>query len=104
MIIPTRIAARLERMASGCLQWTGPTNEKGYGIVSWHGQRRRVHRVLFELAHGRAPRTGLELLHACDNRRCANPEHLTEGTTRENVQDRHQKGRTRGCCANRRAA
>jgi hypothetical protein len=99
MNIPPRIAARLVRdTRTGCLIWTGPTNEWGYGIVWWKGRRDRVHRVIFELAYGRPPRPGFETLHSCDNRLCAEYTHLSEGTKKDNAQDRHRKGRTRGCC------
>jgi hypothetical protein len=105
--VPARIARRLVRdKRTGCLLWTGPVNEKGYGIVWWRGRRARVHRVLFELAQGRPPRRGLELMHSCDvlrddYRRCAEPSHVREATTKENAQDRQRKGRTRGCCGPR---
>ncbi len=100
MIIPARIAERLVRNPrTGCLLWQGAVNEKGYGVVWWRNHRRRVHRVMFELAHGRPPRKGLEVMHSCDNPACAEPSHLSEGTTTDNAQDRQRKGRTRGCCA-----
>jgi hypothetical protein len=110
LIIPARIASRLVRdKRTGCLLWTGAVNEKGYGIVWWEGRRARVHRVLFQLTTGRHPRRDRELMHSCDvlrddYRRCCEPSHVREGTRRQNARDRHAKGRTRGCCDQRRNA
>lgn len=34
------------------------------------------------------------IMHTCDNRKCCNPDHLILGTTSENNQDCHDKGRS----------
>ncbi len=94
--IPERIGQRLHRAPSGCLLWTGATNERGFGVVWFEGKRRKIHRVLWKLRTGKWPRSDREILHACDVRRCQEETHHRQGTTRQNARDRHAKGRTRG--------
>lgn len=102
--LPDRIRDQIvPEPMTGCWLWMGATNERGYGVVWWKGKRRKVHRVVFELVHGRKPRRDRELLHRCDTRACCcitrdGATHLREGTTRQNARDRQKKGRTRGCC------
>lgn len=75
-----------------CWQWTGPTNWGGYGII-YHERRTQVaHRVMWKIIHGPIP-PGIQVLHRCDNPACINPSHLWLGSNRDNVSDRHAKGR-----------
>lgn len=75
----------------------GGTNQDGYGQFRYSPadgskpRTLRAHRVAFFLTHGRWPTP--ETLHRCDNPRCVNPAHLTEGTHAENMRDRSRKGR-----------
>jgi len=38
-------------------------------------------------------------MHACDNRMCVNPDHLSEGTQKRNLNDAIARGRNRPRCA-----
>lgn len=88
--------ARLKESAAGCLEWTGPVDPgNGYGQVGYKGKTWRTHRLAYTLAHGPIPQ-GAHVLHACDNRRCCNPEHLRLGTHEENMRDIVQRGRRKG--------
>jgi hypothetical protein len=54
-----------------------------------------VHRISFEEHAGRKP-VGI-VRHTCDNRACYNPDHLIEGTKKQNsedmvLRDRHVRG------------
>jgi len=52
---------------------------------------RRINRLALERKLGRPIRPGLFSLHSCDNAICVNPDHLREGTQKENQQDRAQR-------------
>lgn len=75
---------RVEK-TDGCWNWTGPLNEKGYGILADEGKHTvRAHRFAFELLVGPIPE-GLHLDHKCKNKRCVRPDHLEPVTLQENT-------------------
>lgn len=81
--------------SNGCWLWTGRCDEKGYGRVGFGGRANiGAHRVAWELTQGPVP-LGLCVLHRCDTPSCCNPDHLFLGTNRDNVIDRHLKGRSK---------
>lgn len=81
--------------ATGCWNWTGCVNEKGYGVVGVPGERRttKAHRLAYAVLVG-AP-GDLCVLHRCDNPRCCNPGHLFLGDRATNNRDMLSKGRHR---------
>ena len=81
----------LEPQESGCIHWTGPRNDKGYGVIHVAGRKQSAHRYSYELQKG--PLGGLNALHSCDNPRCVNIKHLRPGTQLENMQDAKARGR-----------
>lgn len=79
--------------ATGCWEWQGANDSRGYGKFWLWGRSRRSIRVSFWLWKGRWPRKHMVMLHACDNRPCVNPAHLREGLQKTNVADMWAKGR-----------
>lgn len=74
-----------------CWEWQGPLQCKGYGQLSVLGKSWRAHRYAMFLTHGSIPADKV-VMHACDNRRCCNPNHLSLGTQLENIADQDRKG------------
>jgi len=73
----------------------GPNQDHGYRDMMLAGWHTTMHRIAFALANGYIPE--LSVLHSCDNRCCANPNHLYEGTQLENIRDMIAKGRAGDC-------
>lgn len=89
-------------MSGDCWIWTGVHDRHGYGRfgLSSKSEFRDESGMTQVGAHqfARAMDTGkwpeLQTLHTCDVRNCVNPEHLYEGTVKDNVRDKVVRGRT----------
>ena len=77
---------------TGCIEWTGYKNKKGYGVIKIKNKVHLAHRVAWELANGPIP-DALLVLHKCDNPSCINPAHLFTGSNADNMADMVKKGR-----------
>lgn len=78
---------------TGCWEWQGYRDRKGYGTVRFRGTNWRAHRVAAVLFSGFDPSSGLQVMHKCDNECCVNPAHLVPGTNADNQRDKALKGR-----------
>ena len=90
----SRFWIRVALVDGGCWEWRGTTDPDGYGILHRGKRKVRAHRISWQMANGPIP-AGLSVLHRCDRRSCVNPAHLFLGRQRDNMADRHRKGRTK---------
>mgnify|MGYP003435256035 FL=1 len=74
-----------------CWEWQGHL-DWGYGRMHYKGKHYRAHRLAWFMTYGEMPT--LSILHSCDNKKCVNPNHLREGTHKENMQDKVDRNRT----------
>jgi len=94
-----RFDAMFKVSETGCWEWQGSLDKDGYGLF-WDGEKQknaRAHRFAYERLHG--PLGNLQACHRCDNPACVRPEHLFEGTNKDNMDDKAEKGRTLGFAA-----
>jgi hypothetical protein len=81
-----------------CWVWMGSVGgSMGYGVFWYQGKNRRAHVVSWAFSRsGRAlpelPKNHL-VLHKCDNPACVRPKHLFAGSQKDNIRDKHAKGR-----------
>jgi hypothetical protein len=81
-----------------CWLWTGSTtpNARGshYGRFNHKYVVYRAHVFSYELATGNKVEKGKVVMHSCDNTLCVNPNHLSKGMNRDNIDDMLMKGRS----------
>jgi hypothetical protein len=86
--------SRSADVPSGCREWQGPTDGRGYGTMHVGGHRVRAHRVAWTIVNGPIPE-GMFVCHRCDNPKCVRDDHLFIGTQADNMRDCARKGRAR---------
>jgi hypothetical protein len=86
-----RFWENVTRTNYGCLLWAGAKDKNGYGLIKVDGVMMRAHRFSWFLHTGKNPEQFI--LHKCDNPPCVSPDHLFEGTPKDNTHDCMKKGR-----------
>lgn len=69
-----RLRPHINRVESGCWEWTAKLDRDGYGVVKIAGKSQGAHRVACAARWGPAP--DMDASHLCNNRKCVNPNHL----------------------------
>ncbi len=88
-----RFAAKVNKIPGGCWEWSACIHvTTGYGLIRWEGKTQKAHRVSWKINNGEIP-AGSYVLHACDNRKCVNPDHLSLGDHVQNMRDAVERKR-----------
>lgn len=84
-----RVESYIDR-SGACWVWQGNCNPQGYGRMSLMVNGRKssvlIHRMLLLVYHETSAKH-LVARHACGRKNCVNPDHLTFGTQKQNVND-----------------
>lgn len=89
---------------NGCIEWTGVKNNVGYGFIGFRNidpatgapasgdcGMMTAHRLSWMIHNQRLP-TLRNINHTCHNKLCVNPDHLTEGSQRDKLDDMVRDG------------
>ena len=86
---------------TGCWEWLGKRDRKGYAHIKHDGRDRKAATVAYEWKNGPVPK-GLEVSHTCPHgglfARCVNPDHLVAETHGENLRRRRRYVRKMAKC------
>lgn len=87
-----RLLDKIEKRPDGCWHFMGCKLANGYGKISIARSKAAfAHRIAYREMVGPLE-AGKVIMHSCDNKACVNPEHLRQGTQKENWQDAVDKG------------
>lgn len=76
---------------TGCVLWQGSVAGKGYGVTCWQAKQVYIHRIVYQFMHLNEEMKVIR--HSCDTPNCWRIDHLFNGTTQDNVDDKINKKR-----------
>lgn len=72
-----------------CWIWVASIRNSGYGRMWLNGRNPSAHRISWVIYNGHI-KSGLSVLHRCNNKLCVNPKHLYLGTQTDNNADMYK--------------
>lgn len=84
--------SQIVKEPNGCWLWQGSKYSNGYGRMFYGNLRMSTHKISWLIHNGTIPKN-IQICHTCDIRHCCAPHHLFLGTSSDNHNDMHSKGR-----------
>ena len=78
---------QLDKKENGCWTWKNGTNKAGYGQISVNKKLLGTHAYALQHKLGRPIHKNMLTRRLCNKPLCCNPDHLEEGTPKENMVD-----------------
>lgn len=75
---------KCEKSETGCWLWKFAKTSAGYGKLTYKYRAWLAHRLSYYFTHGIINNF---ILHSCDTPACINPDHLRDGTQKDNMDD-----------------
>jgi hypothetical protein len=76
-----------------CWECVSHVIDGGYPRIRFNDRLWKMSRLVYEIYNNKSIEAGFVIMHSCDNPKCINPSHLSEGTSKENNDDKMRKGR-----------
>lgn len=86
------LVSQRDHSTDECLPWPFSKHSDGYGNFGYMGKMKYAHRFMCEMVNGAPPTSEHQAAHACGNRICVNPRHLSWKTRSGNQLDRRKHG------------
>lgn len=80
------IHSSVKEDVNGCWVWQKSTSSAGYGQITVNKQYWSTHRYVYTKCFGEIG-DGNVIRHLCHNTKCCNPDHLAEGSHKDNWND-----------------
>lgn len=84
-----------EDQTTGCWNWIKYRDRDGYGNIAVKSKPMQAHRASYQVFVGPLE-PSLFICHTCDNPSCINPDHLYQGTHKQNQKDKQNRQRIVG--------
>jgi hypothetical protein len=81
--------SKVRKINGKCWKWRGSHFETGYPMFHVDRIPIQATRFMLKIINGEMPRMAL---HKCDKRWCINPDHLYDGSQKDNMRDRMERG------------
>jgi len=78
------------RDSNECWPWKASLS-KGYANFWYKSRMRKGHIIVYEMTKGKI-KEGNVIRHKCHNKKCCNPNHLVQGTVKQNCEDSKKAG------------
>lgn len=91
-LLDSKIEIQIKENMTKCWETSLSKSSTGYGQITINGKPWNTHRFSYFINHNQEPLLdNHHICHKCDNKKCFNPDHLYQGTRKENAKDAQER-------------